>query len=246
MLRRIKNSITNHPKISNLLWAIKGIWGDSREKSNERYFLKKTKNIIPEYIKNNDVKKINIGCQNHPFDGWLNVDIFVFDKVAYLNATKRFPINDDTFDYVFSEHMIEHITYDEADFMIKECYRIMKPGAKIRIVTPGLDKLISYYKETPNDVFKIYTKDLVQPTFKTPVTVHIDYVINYLTYNYFHKFIHSTHTLTQLLSTNGFKQIKSCEMNQSDDPNLRNIEIHAKYMGEGKYDFESIYIEAEK
>lgn len=241
-----ENASSFKSNLSNLLWAIKAFWGDNKEKANERYFLKQTKNMIPDYVNNNSLKKLNIGSQDHPFEGWLNVDIFAFEGVAYMDATKPFPIADNCFDYVFSEHMIEHITFDEANFMLKECYRIMKPGARIRIITPGLDKLILLYGNTTDTMLKKYTDDLIQPTFNTPITPHIDYALNYISYNYLHKFIHSTQTLSHLLTLNGFKNIKSYELYKSDDPNLSNIEIHAKLIGEDKYDFESIYIEAEK
>jgi len=57
--------------------------------------------------------------------GWLNSDIEPKLKgILYLDATQDFPIEDNSFDYIFSEHMIEHITYNDAKRMISECFRI--------------------------------------------------------------------------------------------------------------------------
>jgi predicted SAM-dependent methyltransferase len=41
---------------------------------------------------------------------WLNTDLLPINRdVVYLDATRRLPFRNDQFDYVFSEHTIEHI-----------------------------------------------------------------------------------------------------------------------------------------
>ena len=85
--------------------------------------------------------------------GWLNSDIEPKLKdILYLDATQDFPIEDNSFDYIFSEHMIEHITYNDAKRMISECFRILKPGGVIRISTPDLSFLVDLYKDNKSEV----------------------------------------------------------------------------------------------
>lgn len=48
-------------------------------------------------------------------------------------------IEDQTYDGVYSEHFIEHLTKDEGIAFLKEMYRIMKPGATIRTIWPSMD-----------------------------------------------------------------------------------------------------------
>jgi SAM-dependent methyltransferase len=52
----------------------------------------------------------------------------VFRKIRYLNVTKRFPYPDDTFDYLFSSHLLEHLYPDQASFCLKEIFRVLKRG----------------------------------------------------------------------------------------------------------------------
>ena len=70
-----------------------------------------TKIIITRYLKNNEVKKFHIGAGTRKIKDWLNTDIGNKKIMPVIDSTKRFPFNTNTFDYVFSEHMIEHIKY---------------------------------------------------------------------------------------------------------------------------------------
>src|ERR1700731_410860 len=90
------------------------------------------------------LKKLNIGCGPVPLPGWVNVDLCPHSSdVLRMDATKQFPYLNDTFSHVFSEHMIEHVELDGAHNMIRECYRVLRPGGRIRIVTPDREFLIA-------------------------------------------------------------------------------------------------------
>jgi predicted SAM-dependent methyltransferase len=56
------------------------------------------------------------------------------------------------FDYVFSEHMIEHVSYAEGLLMLRECLRVLKPGGRIRIATPSLEVLLDLYKPSKTPI----------------------------------------------------------------------------------------------
>jgi len=51
------------------------------------------------------------------------------------------PINirDNSIKLIYTSHMIEHLTFSEAKFMLTEFYRILKPDGGLRIVTPNID-----------------------------------------------------------------------------------------------------------
>jgi len=245
MLQKIKNN----KRIFNLVWAIRGLWGMTPEKKNELFFKKKTKNIIPNYLNQyKQTRKLNIGAQIHVQEGWLSVDIWpAKEGIAYMDATKIFPLENGSFDYIFSEHMIEHIQLQEGFFMLKECYRILKTGGKIRIATPCMDYLIEKVDKQDETTQKYFQK-LVKPIMATGINISIDraYFINYLAYNYNHRFIYSKTCLTDLLTDAGFKNIKIYQPGLSDDENFKSMEIHHQYVGDEINNFETIVVEAEK
>src|SRR5579863_5675247 len=80
---------------------------------------------------------LQIGAGPHRLAGWLQTDLEPDLRSVYLDATKRFPFADGTFDYIVAEHVIEHVRYEDALKMLHECYRVLKNGGVIRISTPN-------------------------------------------------------------------------------------------------------------
>jgi SAM-dependent methyltransferase len=63
----------------------------------------------------------------------------------YLDATKRWPFEDDTLEYVYQDNVIEHLSLDAGRAMLKEAHRCLQPGGIIRIVTPDLRAHVEMY-----------------------------------------------------------------------------------------------------
>ena len=87
-----------------------------------------------EYVQTHVVRKLQIGAGDSRLVGWLNTDIERKEGLLYLDASQPFPLEDGSFHYVFSEHVIEHLSYDDGMKMLSESYRrrIFPPGARIR------------------------------------------------------------------------------------------------------------------
>ena len=49
------------------------------------------------------------------------------------------PFKDETFTFIFSEHFFEHLFFEHALGLFKECYRVMQQGGIIRVVVPDAD-----------------------------------------------------------------------------------------------------------
>ena len=125
--------------VVGLAKALRGLTGDLRVIS----WLAKRKLQIRKYVKLHQAKRLHLGASNNALDGWLNTDIFPnHSSIVYLDATKRFPFKDNTFDYILSEHMIEHVEYRAAIAMLRESFRTLKPGGRVRVATPDLRVLL--------------------------------------------------------------------------------------------------------
>lgn len=96
--------------------------------------------------------KLNLGCGAHLRADYLNIDMsgLTSDVSGFFikhDLTQGLPrvIADNSVDFIFSEHFIEHIGEDAAKRLITDCHRALKPGGKIRVSTPDLSYLVDNY-----------------------------------------------------------------------------------------------------
>lgn len=171
--------------------------------------LLKRKRIVERYWAANEIKKLQIGCNISFLEGWLCSDGVPISKdVIYLDATKKFPFDNETFDYVYSEHMIEHITWEEGSYMLQECWRILKPGGTIRITTPDLGVIIGLYGRNGETFNKEYIKWITE-NFLPRINVFLaSFVINNMFRNWNHRFLYDRELLEMALQKAGFTSIK--------------------------------------
>jgi SAM-dependent methyltransferase len=58
---------------------------------------------------------------------------------------KGIPFDSNTFDVVYHSHFLEHLDRGAAHLILRECYRVLKPGGILRVVVPDLHILIQNY-----------------------------------------------------------------------------------------------------
>jgi SAM-dependent methyltransferase len=94
------------------------------------------------------MKLLNIGCGSRVHPEWVNVD-FVSQKKNTIshNLEKGIPFENNYFDIVYHSHLLEHFSKSGAFFLVKECFRVLKSGGIIRVVTPDLEMLTRLYLE---------------------------------------------------------------------------------------------------
>lgn len=230
-----------------IIYRVKKLLGYNINQLDGRIHKKNSQKIISNYIANHTIKKLQIGAQGSPINNWLNVDILPKTKdTAYMDATKKFPIASNTFDFMFAEHMIEHISFDDAQFMLKECYRILKPNGVIRLATPNLDTMIKLLQDPSNpkhiEYISYYVKKFYGPNYPNLPALQI----NKLFYGFHHCFIHNYESLKFILETAGFTNIVKCSVGISKHDELNNIEHHATILGKQNNEIETFIIEAQK
>lgn len=118
--------------------------------------------------------KLHLGCGLTIPDGWLNVDGSMNARLAkfsflrpmlaglglisrktaqvawtknvfYHDVRRRLPWPDASFSTVYASHLLEHLYHGEGKRLMRECYRVLKPGGVLRIVVPDLRAVIDDY-----------------------------------------------------------------------------------------------------
>jgi SAM-dependent methyltransferase len=207
---------------------------------------------IRRYLRAQPVRKLQIGTGPNPLPGWLNTDLLPDTypehrhKIVFLDAARSFPFDDMMFDYVFSEHQIEHIPERAARSMIKECFRILRPGGRLRIATPDLAAILGLY-DKPLDQTGQHYVEWVMTRFRPNVGSGNKrcYVINHMFTDHKHEFIYDFETLSAILADAGFAEILRRKPGESDDPIFRGVESHGQAIGDEEVNgFETMVVEA--
>lgn len=203
------------------------------------------RNTARRYLDSHAVRKLQVGAGINAKPDWLNADIDPLGDVIYLDACTRFPFHDNVFDYVFSEHMIEHVPYAAGRNMLNECYRVMVPGGRVRICTPDLHNFLKLFRsdrsKLENDYMEWATREFIQ----SADSVDPVFVLNNYVRDWGHQFIYDRRTLARALELAGFADVSYHELGESTDPHLRGLE-YVDRMPPGFLALESMTLEAVK
>lgn len=189
-----------------------------------------TVNEFNKYIGSHQSAKLQMGAGLNDLPNWFNTDYFARPTIFFLDVTKPFPFPNNTFEFAYSEHHIEHISYLDAQKMLSETFRVMKPGGYIKIITPDLYQYLKSYtdKLLGSDQIKNHVNEWIYAGFANastyiPVNGYYEaHFVNDIFMNYEHKFIYDQQSLSVLLEKAGF--IVKPETNH---PEFKSLETHS-------------------
>jgi predicted SAM-dependent methyltransferase len=243
MRKRIKKSLKNWaPKLLLSYW-------NNIKRRNLVIDMKEGWNT---YLKCNSEVKLQIGSGGNRMEGWFNTDIQLeVPGVYFLDAGEVFPMDSNSVDCIYSEHVFEHLTVHQQLNYLKEAFRVLKPSGKIRIATPDLTQILSlltdknqFNMDYINWNFDVFVKNKF--SLSSNVESKTEYVINNYMRDWGHQMIHSKSSLKEMVNLSGFTQIGFFEVGQSNDSCLHNIERHFEMIGIENNIFETMILEASK
>ena len=113
---------------------------------------------------------LNLGCGKQVVNGWVNVDyslgarlhripiigiilkklrLFSHNwdpRIVIANLNQDLPWESNSIDVVYSSHTLEHLNKTNGHSLLREVYRVLKPGGICRFVVPNLDTIIEEYQ----------------------------------------------------------------------------------------------------
>jgi len=166
---------------------------------------------------------LNVGCGTDYKKGWINIDNNSDNNIEKLDLKwdlrNPLPFADNSVDFIFNEHFIEHLTVEEGQAAIKDFTRILKPGGVLRIAMPDLEAAVDQYINLSLD------KDPAIKRFNLGFMKTRAERINMAFRGWGHLWFYDSEELTRRLKEAGCKNIKQCKLKESKYPSLRNLEI---------------------
>jgi len=92
------------------------------------------------------MKKLNLGCYNKKFHGFINVDIRpevnpdVIDDCSKLETFEPNSIS-----LIYASHFFEHLDFKQGNEAIKRYYELLIPGGILRLAVPDMEAVFAHY-----------------------------------------------------------------------------------------------------
>ena len=121
---------------------------------------------------------LHCGCGRRLKPGWLNVDMWVIEEAETASMSDRiarfgddlyylrhdvaapFPVEDQSFDWIYSEHLIEHLGLQQAVTWLEEMRRLLKAGGGLRLSTPDLKRYVEGYVDPAGEFYAAHREHL--------------------------------------------------------------------------------------
>lgn len=168
--------------------------------------------------------KLHIGCGTIYKEGWINIDNNSDNNIKKLDfmwdLRKPLPLPENSVDFIYNEHFLEHLTVDNGVGLIKNLMKILKPNAVLRIAMPDLRKSVENYMNKNylnenKDGLKKYGLDFIQTNAEA---LNIDFRW------WGHQWLYDWEELERRLKEAGCIKIKKCNLNESEYSELQNLE----------------------
>ncbi len=164
---------------------------------------------------------LNIGYWSHLGDGSVYKDLNGTQGTYMLNFDLRhgIPAHNDSLDLIYHSHMLEHLSYLEGISFLKECYRTLAPGARMRVLVPDLEIWINAYTNNNQFFFDEYRKVLDPEIYVTKASIFMG-----MLHNHDHKCGYDFDSLKWVVEHVGFINVKRTLYADSDLEEILTLE----------------------
>lgn len=153
-----------------------------------------------------------------------------------VDITKALPWENESIDFIFIEHCVEHTTTPDAVRFFMEAHRILKPEGVLRVAVPSADRILERADEAYLDWFGCSGFGI-----KTKRSAVQSILLNH---GHLSAWNHSI--LRACLYAAGFEDQTICHVGWSPYPELCGVEGHGRVIGNHNNEIETIIMEAVK
>lgn len=153
------------------------------------------------------------------------------ENVKYGDIIKGLPVGKNSCDGVYCSHVLEHLSYQDFHYAIKNTYDILKPKGIFRLVMPDLNNLIDSYIENKKNGIKqasvkfIKNSGMGLESRQRGVKALLESTLG----NSRHQWLWDLDSTIIELEKIGFKEIKECKFGDSKDKMFKFVEEEGRF-----------------
>jgi predicted SAM-dependent methyltransferase len=165
--------------------------------------------------------RVELGARDARREGWISTDVWWHARY-HLDATGPWPFPPGSVSHVYADNMIEHVPIDGARALLRHAGKAMRPGGRIRLVTPDVERCAAVYLER-GDLAR------AQMDAHRGAGTRVDHLVDilrgvFVEYEHDRGYAWDFESLGAELEAAGFTSIERCELEKSADPVLRELE----------------------
>ncbi|HEX4440170.1 MAG TPA: methyltransferase domain-containing protein [Thermoanaerobaculia bacterium] len=163
--------------------------------------------------------RLHLGCGGHRIEGWINVDLAPDGSTdALADCARALPFPDGSIAFIHSEDLIEHLDRESGRRLLGECFRLLRPGGAMRLLTPDLRALVAkVYRGRAGRHLRWCAAELSAEGPCEALNMH-------LRMNGEHRFVYDEELLRGDLARLGFS-VRRTRWNASRHPELRWLDL---------------------
>lgn len=137
--------------------------------------------------------RLHLGCGKIDHPGFVNVDAIPRRHVHFVQPVDELGrFADGTVDLIYACHVLEHFSHLRVPVVLREWFRVLKPGGRLCLSVPDFDLVLDIYDGTGRRI----------PVILNALMGGQEYAYNY------HRVAFNKEYLTNLLLAAGFRQVR--------------------------------------
>jgi predicted SAM-dependent methyltransferase len=189
---------------------------------------------------NSDFRSLHDGERNRTVPG----RVYRVEEDRFFiqhDIPEPFPIEDESLDLAYSEHLIEHVPLEQGIAWLADMRRLLKPGGRVRVSTPDLRKYMEGYLDPKGRFFTEHGNAIAWTLADPEAIERRAFMVNQTFFRWGHRWMYDFEELRHAAEAAGFDPaaVEQRACRESGVPELGMLDIPTR-------GHESLYVEIQK